>query len=260
MRQNRYQMTVGLIFMMAIFTASCWQSEMTNDDHTGTFRSALSGVSTQGYTYLLRQATFEITGPEDVDVPDHLHSEIRKALPFIGRHGDAFRLTLPLYGPAGDHRSLHFRAIESTRLPYSATSLLPQRKFLVMANRAARELLRPTQRRRELQADRDLAEIIVVELRQSAKFLKGSAMVKMLDFLGLIEEVVVEGQSKGLYRRDVDPAVVAVLLVGCMEAVVSMWIVGDHVPGFRKKYDYSPAEAGAAVVDLWKHELRSKDK
>ncbi len=111
-----------------------------------------------------------------------------------------------------------------------------------------------------LQTDRDLAEIIVVELRQSAKFLKGSAMIKMLEFLGLIEEVVVEGQAKSLYRRNVDPAVVAVLLVGCMESVVSMWIVGDHVPAFKSKYQYSPAEAGKAVIDMWKFALRTEGR
>ena len=110
---------------------------------------------------------------------------------------------------------------------------------------------------RLLQTDRNLAEIIVVELRQSAKFLKGPAMVKMLEFLALIEGAVAEGQSKGLYRKEVDPAVVAVLLVGCMESVLSMWIVGDFVPAFKKKYDYSLAEASEAVLDLWKFELRA---
>jgi TetR/AcrR family fatty acid metabolism transcriptional regulator len=110
------------------------------------------------------------------------------------------------------------------------------------------------------ETDRDLAEIIVVELRQSAKFLTGEAMIKLLEFLALIEQVIAEGQEKGLYRKDVDPALIAVLLVGCMEAVLSMWIIADAVPEFKQRYNYSLAEASEAVLDLWKFELRTKDQ
>ncbi|UCD57099.1 MAG: TetR/AcrR family transcriptional regulator [Candidatus Hydrogenedentota bacterium] len=110
------------------------------------------------------------------------------------------------------------------------------------------------------QTDRDLAEILVVELRQSAKFLKSTAMLKLLEFLELIEEVIIEGRSRGMYRKEVDPAMIAVLLVGCMEAVLSMWIISDLVPEFKKKYDYTPAEASEAVLDLWQFELRTEEE
>ena len=109
-----------------------------------------------------------------------------------------------------------------------------------------------------LQTDRHLAEIIVVELRQSTKFLTSSAMVELIEFLELIKEVVVEGQSKGIYRKEVDPAMIAILLVGCMESILNMWIIGDLVPEFKRKYDYTLAEASDAVLDLWQFELRTK--
>jgi TetR/AcrR family fatty acid metabolism transcriptional regulator len=109
------------------------------------------------------------------------------------------------------------------------------------------------------QTDRDLAEIIVVELRQSAKFLAGEAMVKLLEFLALIEGVIAEGQEKGIYRSEVDPALIAILLLGCMEVVLSMWIIADAVPEVKKRYDYSLEEASEAVLDLWKFELRTKN-
>lgn len=113
---------------------------------------------------------------------------------------------------------------------------------------------------RLLQIDRDLAEILVVELRQSAKFLTSSAMFKLLDFLELIEDVIKEGQAGGVYRKELDPAIIAVLLLGCMEAVLSMWIVRDLVPGFEKKYAYSLDQAVEAVLDLWRFELRTKER
>jgi TetR/AcrR family fatty acid metabolism transcriptional regulator len=110
------------------------------------------------------------------------------------------------------------------------------------------------------QTDRDLAEIIVVELRQSAKFLTGEAMIKLLEFLALIEKVIAEGQEKGIYRSEVDPALIAILLLGCMEVVLSMWIIADSVPEVKKRYNYSLAEASEAVLDLWKFELRAKSQ
>ena len=111
---------------------------------------------------------------------------------------------------------------------------------------------------RLFQTDRDLAELIVVELRQSAKFLTGSSMLKLLEFLELIEGVIVEGQSKGIYRTDVDPALIAVLLVGCMEAILNMWIIRDMVPELKSKYRYTLSEASEAVLDLWQYELRTE--
>ncbi len=113
---------------------------------------------------------------------------------------------------------------------------------------------------RLFRTDRDLAEILAVELRQSAKFLKSSAMLELLKFLELIEEVIAEGQSNGLYRKELDPAMIAILLVGCMEAMLNMWIIGDLIPEFKRQYDYTLAEASEAVLDIWRLELRTEEQ
>lgn len=113
---------------------------------------------------------------------------------------------------------------------------------------------------RLFQTDRDLAEVLVVELRQSAKFLKSTAMLELLKFLELIEEVIVEGQAEGTYRKGVDPALIAVLLVGCIEAILNIWIIGDFIPGFKRKYSYTLDEASEAVLDLWRFELRTESQ
>jgi len=113
---------------------------------------------------------------------------------------------------------------------------------------------------RLFQTDRDLAEVLVFELRQSAKFLKSTAMLELLKFLELIEEVIAEGQDEGTYRKGVDPALIAVLLVGCIEAILNIWIIGGFIPGFKQKYSYTLDEASEAVLDLWRFELRTEEQ
>lgn len=76
-----------------------------------------------------------------------------------------------------------------------------------------------------------LAEVLQVELRQSTKFMKEYQKVKFKKYLDLIQEIVLEGQSKGEIRPDVHPGVVKRLIFGALDEVALHWVLS------RKRYD-----------------------
>lgn len=76
-----------------------------------------------------------------------------------------------------------------------------------------------------------LAEVLQVELRQSAKFMKEYQKLKFKTYLDLIQEIVVAGQAAGEIRPDVHPGVVKRLLFGALDEIALHWVLS------RKRYD-----------------------
>jgi TetR/AcrR family fatty acid metabolism transcriptional regulator len=73
--------------------------------------------------------------------------------------------------------------------------------------------------------NRDMAEVISVELRQSSKFIREYANPKFAEFLRLIASAVVEGQRAGELRSDLDPYILARALFGALDEIALAWLV-----------------------------------
>src|SRR5213596_2684423 len=57
--------------------------------------------------------------------------------------------------------------------------------------------------------DRNLAVVFQVELRQSTKFMERFSATALRDYLGIIREVIADGQARGAFRREVNPTLAA---------------------------------------------------
>lgn len=60
---------------------------------------------------------------------------------------------------------------------------------------------------RMFKKNRQLAELFMVDIKQSSVFLNNYTINRIVEFLDLIEEVLEEGKKKGTYRRDLDTRV-----------------------------------------------------
>lgn len=107
-----------------------------------------------------------------------------------------------------------------------------------------------------MENDRELAEVITIELRQSSKFFSSTAISSVVEFLDIITDVIRQGQQRGVYRADVDARVVAMTALGGLENLLHVWVLGDRVPELRSKYDISLEEGRDAFKHLVKHGLR----
>ena len=97
--------------------------------------------------------------------------------------------------------------------------------------------------------DRDLAVVTQVELRQSTKFLEQFSITELREYLGVIRDLIADGQRRGLFRTAVSPTLAAKVLFGALDEMATTWILS------RRHYDLA-ADADA-VVDLFLHGVKA---
>jgi TetR/AcrR family fatty acid metabolism transcriptional regulator len=91
--------------------------------------------------------------------------------------------------------------------------------------------------------DRDLAIVFQVELRQSTKFMERFSATHVREYIGIIRDVIAEGQVKGVFRKQINPTLAAKMFFGALDEMATNWILS------RRKY--SLAAQADAVVDLF---------
>ena len=91
--------------------------------------------------------------------------------------------------------------------------------------------------------NRDLAVVFQVELRQSTKFMERFSATYLREYLGIIRDVIAEGQQQGAFRAGINPTMAAKVLFGALDEMATNWILS------RRRYSLA-AEADA-VVDLF---------
>jgi TetR/AcrR family fatty acid metabolism transcriptional regulator len=96
--------------------------------------------------------------------------------------------------------------------------------------------------------DRALAIVFQVELRQSTKFMERFSATQLREYLGIIRDIIAEGQRREAFRGDINPTLAAKLLFGMLDEMATNWILS------RRKY--SLVGEVDAIVDLFVGGLR----
>ncbi len=78
-----------------------------------------------------------------------------------------------------------------------------------------------------LGADRDLAAVFQIELRSGRKAMSLLSQDKLVEYFDLLASSVEEGQSRELFRTDVRPKMVARILWGAVDEVVTHWVLAE---------------------------------
>jgi TetR/AcrR family fatty acid metabolism transcriptional regulator len=91
--------------------------------------------------------------------------------------------------------------------------------------------------------DRALAVVFQIELRQSTKFMERFSSTRLREYLGIIRDVIAEGQARRAFRRSLNPTLAAKALFGALDEMATNWILS------RRKY--SLASEADAIVDLF---------
>jgi len=94
-----------------------------------------------------------------------------------------------------------------------------------------------------LGADRDLAVVFQVELRQTTKFMARFSATGLREYLGIIRDVVTDGQRRGRFRSQPSPTLVAKMLFGALDEMATNWVLSE------RKYDL--ASDADAVIDVF---------
>jgi TetR/AcrR family fatty acid metabolism transcriptional regulator len=133
------------------------------------------------------------------------------------------------------------------------------RLALAAESTAAEQIRRVVRLHLELvQRDPHMGEVITVELRQSAKFIKEYANPKFAEFLRLIAGAIVEGQRKGELRSDMDPHVMARALFGALDEIALAWLVKSGGSKAGSKDTIELARAAEQLGNLFIDGLRAR--
>ena len=91
--------------------------------------------------------------------------------------------------------------------------------------------------------DRATAVVFQVELRQSTKFMEQFSSSLVREYLGIIRDVIAEGQAAGVFRRTLNPTLAAKVLFGALDEMATNWVLS------RRRY--ALAADADAIVDLF---------
>jgi TetR/AcrR family transcriptional regulator, fatty acid metabolism regulator protein len=76
--------------------------------------------------------------------------------------------------------------------------------------------------------DRDQAIITQVELRHSLHFMGQLSRAQVGEYLGIIGQIVAEGQKTGEFRSDLDPVFAAKAVFGVLDEMATDWVLSHR--------------------------------
>jgi len=105
------------------------------------------------------------------------------------------------------------------------------------------------------------AEVMTVELRQSAKFMKGQpANPKFAELLRLLASIVADGQAAGVFTDSIPAPIAARMIFGLVDEMALAWLLGDKTPDAAprgKKFDIVRAADWVGALIMQGLERRS---
>jgi len=76
-----------------------------------------------------------------------------------------------------------------------------------------------------MKKNKNLAEVIQIELRQSAKLIKEYRNNKFSEYIDIISTIIKAGQAQGLYRADIKPGIAKRAFFGALDEISRVWIL-----------------------------------
>ena len=74
-----------------------------------------------------------------------------------------------------------------------------------------------------MKKNKNLAEVIHVELRQTSKLLKNFRNTTFMEYMDIIAEIVRHGQQEGVFRQDIVPDIAKRVFFGALDEVSRVW-------------------------------------
>ena len=82
----------------------------------------------------------------------------------------------------------------------------------------------------EMRKNRNLAEVIHIELRQTSKLIRDYRKNKFSEYLDLIASIIERGQQAGVFRQDIHPEIAKQSIFGALDEVSRICNLGKEHP------------------------------
>ncbi len=95
-----------------------------------------------------------------------------------------------------------------------------------------------------MKKNKNLAEVMQIELRQSTKLIKDYRNTKFNEYIDIIAEIVRQGQRQKIFRKDILPNIAKRTLFGALDEVSRVWNISLET-------HYSVEEAGCQIIKMF---------
>ena len=72
-----------------------------------------------------------------------------------------------------------------------------------------------------------MIEVMIMDVAKSTRFFNGENIKQFTDIFSLISEIVLRGQEKGIFKKNLDTKLAAYCLYGAVERIMLRWILED---------------------------------
>ena len=93
-----------------------------------------------------------------------------------------------------------------------------------------------------LGSNHDLAVVLQMELRQSARFLAPFSHKQMVEYFGLVRAAIRDGQAQGIFRPELREKIAANCFFGALDEMVTSWVLDET--------HYQLSDVADAVADI----------
>lgn len=76
-----------------------------------------------------------------------------------------------------------------------------------------------------LEQERDTAIVFQIELRHSTKFMEQFSTTYLAQYLQMLRGIIEEGQQRGIFRKHLNPKIVAKFLFGALDEMATNWVL-----------------------------------
>jgi TetR/AcrR family fatty acid metabolism transcriptional regulator len=76
---------------------------------------------------------------------------------------------------------------------------------------------------REMKKNKNLAEVIQIELRQTNKIIRDYRNNKFSEYLNIISTIIKRGQTMNVFRKDILPGIAKRAIFGAMDEIARIW-------------------------------------
>ncbi len=95
-----------------------------------------------------------------------------------------------------------------------------------------------------MKKNKNLAEVIQIELRQSAKLIKDYRNNKFSEYVNIISTIIKLGQEQGIYRSSIKPGIAKRAFFGALDEISRVWTVTNTTK-------YSLEEATNQILEIF---------
>jgi TetR/AcrR family fatty acid metabolism transcriptional regulator len=113
---------------------------------------------------------------------------------------------------------------------------------------------------RMFKKNRHLAELFMVDVKQSSIFLTNYTINRIVEFLDLIENILEEVKRKGIYRKDLDARVAKMVIFGAAQGILLSWVLSESKAVKSRTFNFSLYRAARTLKDIFKSGLVGEKK